>query len=395
MPETPTGPLAHISVLDCSRILAGPFATMLLGDLGADVIKVESLDGDDTRRWGPPFWGDSADGLSAYYASVNRNKRAIAIDLSAEDGQRLLDRLAERADVLVHNFRPSTSERLGLGADRLAQRHPQLVVASIGGFPGSAEERERPAYDLLAQAMTGFMAITGPADGEPSKVGVAVLDLLAGLELAVGILASLVGRERVPVHRVETNLIEAGVHGLVNVLANHLADGREPARYGSGHPNIVPYQAFEAADGHVVVAVGNDAQFRHLMAALELTDDGRFSTNAGRVERRAELLEMLAPAIRRHRRDDLLGRLEARGVPSGPLLSVGEAVERLDASADEPWVERHGPMRLAPNPLRLDGQRLPTRLVPPRIGQDTTDVLSEAGVSASEIERLRAAGVVG
>ncbi|HET6820384.1 MAG TPA: CoA transferase, partial [Candidatus Limnocylindria bacterium] len=261
-------PLTGLRVIDCSRVLAGPFATMLLADLGADVIKVEPPSGDESRGWGPPWWGDPADRLSAYFASVNRNKRSVVVDLRAGEGRALLSRLADGADLLVHNARPSSAGRLGLDADVLRAAHPDLVVASIGGFAG--RDAELPAYDLLAQAMSGLMAITGERDGPPQKVGVAVLDLLAGLELAVGMLATLLGRARGGTAgdgttTVSVSLMESSVAALTNVLANHLASGREPERWGNEHPNIVPYQVFATDDGHVAVAVGNDAQFARLL----------------------------------------------------------------------------------------------------------------------------------
>jgi crotonobetainyl-CoA:carnitine CoA-transferase CaiB-like acyl-CoA transferase len=222
-------PLAGIRVVDLSRVLAGPFATMLLADLGADVVKVEPPDGDETRAWGPPWWGDAAERRSAYFASVNRNKRGIVLDLRERDDRATLERLLAQADLLVHNYRPSTAARLGIRADVLAARHPRLVVAGVAGFPGA--DANRPAYDLLAQAVSGLMSITGAPDGPPTKVGVALLDLIAGLECAVGALAALVSRGRT--RRVEVSLVEAGVGALINVVGNHLATGAEPARHGT------------------------------------------------------------------------------------------------------------------------------------------------------------------
>jgi crotonobetainyl-CoA:carnitine CoA-transferase CaiB-like acyl-CoA transferase len=364
-------PLAGIRVIDASRVLAGPFATMLLADLGADVIKIEPPDGDETRTWGPPWWGDPADRRSAYFASVNRNKRSVVLDLRTVDGRGALHRLLETADLLVHNYRPVTAQRLGLETDALRARHPRLVVASVGGFPGA--DADRPAYDLLAQAVSGLMSVTGDPDGSPTKVGVALLDLLAGLECALGALAALVGRGRVG--SVEVSLVEAGVSSLANVLGNHLASGEEPRRHGNAHPNIVPYQAFAAADGPIVVAVGNDAQFTALLAVLALEDaDGRFATNPQRVERRDELTTMLSAAIARRRRDELLGALAAADVPAGPVNRVGEAVAMLER--DCPCTEEVDGVRVAPNPIRGDARRLPARLPPPRHGEHTAALLA-------------------
>ncbi|HSI98822.1 MAG TPA: CoA transferase [Patescibacteria group bacterium] len=364
-------PLDGIRVIDASRVLAGPFATMLLADLGADVIKIEPPDGDETRSWGPPWWGDPAERRSAYFASVNRNKRSVVLDLHGDVGREALHRLLETADLLVHNYRPATAGRLGLETDALRARHPRLVVASVGGFPGA--DADRPAYDLLAQAVSGLMSVTGDPDGPPTKVGVALLDLLSGLECALGALAALVGRGRVGT--VEVSLVEVGVASLANVLGNHLASGEEPRRHGNAHPNIVPYQAFAAADGELVVAVGNDRQFAALLAVLGLEDgDGQFATNPQRLARRGEVIDLLAAAIARRGRDELLAALAAADVPAGPVNAVSEAVELMERGG--PWIEQADGVRTAPNPIRIDGARLPARLPPPRLGEHTAAVLA-------------------
>jgi crotonobetainyl-CoA:carnitine CoA-transferase CaiB-like acyl-CoA transferase len=386
-------PLAGIRVLDCSRVLAGPFATMLLADLGADVVKLEPPEGDESRAWGPPWWGAPEERRSAYFASVNRNKRSLVVDLRTDAGRDVLDRVAAHADLLVHNARPSSAERLGLAAERMTAAHPHLVMAAVGAFPGT--DAERPAYDLLAQATSGLMAITGEPDGAPTKVGVAVLDLLAGLELAVGALAVLVGRPRGDTdRRVDLSLVEASVAGLVGVLGNHLASGEEPSRWGSAHPNIAPYQAFAARDGHLVVAVGNDAQFRRLLDVLHLPADERFATNPGRVTHRAELVPWLAAAIAARGRDELLAALEAADVPAGPVNRVSEALAAMRAAHPDGWVESVDGIQLPPDPIRVDGERLPLRTAPPLLGEHTDGVLAEAGYGADEIERLRKTGVV-
>lgn len=381
-------PLDGIRVLDCSRVLAGPFATMLLADLGADVIKLEPPGGDESRNWGPPFWDE---GRSAYYASVNRNKRSIVVDLRADAGRAVLDRLAAQSDLLVHNLRPSAAERLGLGAKRLRERHPRLVVVVVGGFPGA--EAERPAYDVLAQAVSGLMSVTGEPDGAPMKVGVALLDLLVGLELAVGALAALVGRGSVG--RVDVSLVEAGVTSLVNVLGNVLATGDDPVRLGNAHPNIVPYQPFAARDGWVVVAVGNDVQFRSLLAVLGLPLDSRFATNADRVARREELVALLTPTIAERGRDELVAALSEVDVPAGPVNSVVDALTSMRVAHEGAWDEEVDGMALAPSPLRLDGERPPVRRPPPRLGEHTDEVLAETGLPPDEIAALRGAGILG
>jgi crotonobetainyl-CoA:carnitine CoA-transferase CaiB-like acyl-CoA transferase len=364
-------PLDGIRVVDLSRVLAGPFATMLLADLGADVVKVEPPEGDETRTWGPPWWGDPADRRSAYFASVNRNKRSVVLDLRTDAGRATLGRLLAEADLLVHNYRPATAARLGLAADPLRAAHPRLVVASVGGFGGA--EADRPAYDLLAQAVSGLMAVTGEAGGPPTKVGVALLDLIAGLECALGALAALVGRGRVGT--VEVGLVEAGVTSLVNVLGNHLATGVEPSRTGNAHPNIVPYQAFEARDGALVVAVGNDAQFARLLEVLDVPIRAAWATNPGRLAGRDAIVALLAEAIALRHRSELLDRLRAADVPAGPIHSVGEALRAMDAQAGGAWTTTLDGIRLAPSPIRLDGTVAGPRRAPPRLGEHTEEVL--------------------
>ena len=371
----PALPLDGIRIVDLSRVLAGPFATMLLGDLGADVIKIEPPDGDESRGWGPPWWGDPAERRSAYFASVNRNKRSVVLDLRTDDGGSTLARLVADADVLVHNYRPATASRLGLDTDALRDAHPRLVVASIGGFPGA--DADRPAYDLLAQAVSGLMAVTGEPSGPPMKVGVAVLDLLAGLECAVGALAALVGRGRVA--SVQVNLVESAVSGLTNVLANQLATGTEPSRHGNAHPNIVPYQPFEVADGTVVIAVGNDAQFARLCGVLGSPVDPQHATNEGRLAGRDAVTEALAQALRAWRRDELLAALDAADVPAGPVNGVREALETMERLHPGGWLQEADGMRLAPSPIRLEGSTTPVRRPPPLLGEHTAEVLGLLG----------------
>jgi crotonobetainyl-CoA:carnitine CoA-transferase CaiB-like acyl-CoA transferase len=370
-------------------------ATMLLADLGADVWKLESPDGDETRRWGPPFWGDPADGLSAYFAAVNRNKRSLVVDLRTDAGHDLLDRLADGADALVHNFRPSTAARLGLDAERLRASHPRLVVAHVGGFPGDGDAAERPAYDLVAQAVSGLMAITGEPDGPPMKVGVALVDLVAGLQAAIGLVTALLGRERgAGVPEVGVSLVESGVIGLTNVLANLLASGDEPRRWGNAHPDIVPYQSFAARDGHLVVAVGNDEQFARLMEVLGLPADPRFATNPLRLANREDLVALLAARIGERSRDELVAALEAAGVPAGPVNRVSEALAAMEAAHAGRWLQAAGELRLAPGPILLSGAHPPLRSPPPRLGEHTEEILGEAGLAPDEIARLRRDGVI-
>ncbi len=390
-------PLAGIRVLDCSRVYAGPIASMLLGDLGAEVWKLEPPGGDETRGWGPPYGADPAGRRSAYFASVNRNKRSLVVNLKTDAGRALLDRLAATCDILLHNYQPSVAAQLGLEGDRLRLAHPHLVVATIGGFPGDGDAGERPAYDLVAQAFSGLMSVTGDPSGGPMKVGVALLDLTAGLQAAVAALAGLVARERGRpggLHA-SVSLIESGVASLTNVLGHHLATGEEPRRWGTGHPDIVPYQVFAARDGHLVVAVGNDAQFERLLTVLDLELDSRFASNEDRLAGREVLVRRLAMRIGEWSRDELVSALTEADVPAGPVNSVSEALAAMEAVHDGEWTQAADGMRLAPGPIRIDGQRLPLRAAPPRLGGETDEILGECGLSSDEIAALRAEGAIG
>jgi len=389
-------PLAGIRVLDCSRVYAGPIASMLLGDLGADVWKLEPPSGDETRSWGPPYGDDPAARRSAYFASVNRNKRSLVVNLKTDAGRALLDRLAAICDILLHNYQPSVAAGLGLDADRLRSAHPNLVVSTIGGFPGDGEAGERPAYDLVAQAFSGLMSVTGEPYGGPIKVGVALLDLTAGLQAAIGALAGLLARERGRGgSHASVSLIESGVASLTNVLGHHLATGEEPRRWGTGHPDIVPYQVFAARDGHLVVAVGNDAQFERLLDVLGLEPEPRFASNEDRLTARDELVALLAVRIGEWSRDELIAALTEADVPAGPVNSVSEALAAMEAAHKGAWIQEADGMRLAPAPIRVDGRRLPLRTPPPPFGGHTDEILSEAGLDAGEIAALRAAEVIG
>jgi len=288
-------PLSGVRVVDLSRVLAGPYCTMVLADLGADVIKVERPQGgDETRTWGPPFAG----GEAAYYLSVNRGKRSCAIDLSQEEGRALALELCAGAAAVIENFKVGGADRLGVGYEQVRERNPRVVYCSITGFGSRREPPGRPGYDFVAQAETGLMSITGAEDGPPYKVGVALVDVLAGLHAAAAILAGLHGGEGA---RIEVPLLDSGLAGLVNVAQNALVTGREPERHGNAHPNIVPYQDFETATARIAVAAANDGLFRALCGALglgELADDERFATNAGRVENRRALIPMLQERLR-------------------------------------------------------------------------------------------------
>ena len=395
------GVLDGLIVLDLSRILAGPYATQMLADLGAEVWKVESPWGDDTRRWGPPF----KEGESAYFLSTNRGKKSLAVNLKDPRGQRIVRRLAERADVLVENFKAGDLARYGLDYATLAEANPRLVYASITGFGQEGPRAREPGYDVALQGITGIMSITGEPDGPPVKIGVAWIDVLTGLTAAVGILAAL--RERELSGRgqhLDLALFDVGVAALVNQAQAYLMSGVVPRRMGSAHPQIVPYQAFEASDKWFILAVGNDGQYQRLTEALErpdLWEDARYQTNAGRVEHRAELVAELARVFKTRSRAEWLERLREAGVPATPVNDVGEALADPQAEARGLlWEVAHpklGPTPLLASPLQHMSRTPATPgAPPPLLGQHTREVLAGAlGMSEDELRALAADGVVG
>jgi crotonobetainyl-CoA:carnitine CoA-transferase CaiB-like acyl-CoA transferase len=368
------GALDGLLVADFSRVLAGPFATMLLGDLGADVVKVEHPDGgDETRAWGPPFHR----GHSTYYLAVNRNKRSVALDLKDDRGRRAARDLAGRADVLVENFRPGALERLGLGFEEVARDNPRLVWCSISGF-GREAGAALPGYDFLVQATSGLMSITGPAGGEPTKVGVALVDVLTGLYATCGILAALAQRERTGRgQRVEVSLLGSALASLVNQASSYLCTGRPPRAMGNRHPSITPYETLATADRPLVVAVGNDGQFARLCRVLGLPEaaaDPRFATNADRVRNRDALATLLERALAARGAAAWVADLADAGVSCGLVNDVGEAfalAERLGLGA---VVDAGGVPQVA-NPIRLSSAPAAYRLAPPALGEHTAEVL--------------------
>ncbi|MGZ6126181.1 MAG: CaiB/BaiF CoA transferase family protein, partial [Myxococcales bacterium] len=373
------GALSHIRVLDLSRVLAGPWAGQVLADLGAEVIKVERPGtGDDTRGWGPP-WVHEAGGESAYFASTNRGKKSITVDLSRPEGQEIVRKLSARCDVLLENYKVGALLRYGLDYPRLAAQNPRLIYCSITGFGQTGPYRDRAGYDFLIQGMGGLMSITGEPEGEPMKVGVAITDILTGMYAATAVLAALAHRERSGRgQQVDLALLDVQVAMLANQAQNYLLTGRPPERFGNAHPSIVPYQAFATRDGHIVIAVGNDAQFRRLCAVAgrpALADDPRFATNAGRVRNREELLPVLAGMIAARGSREWIEALEAATVPCGPINDLGQVFA-------DPQVVHRGMRMEAPHsvagtvpmvrsPIRLSETPPQAGLGPPALGEHT------------------------
>jgi len=374
-------PLDGLLVLDLSRVLAGPYCTMTLADLGARVIKVEHPEGGDiTRGWGPPY---SPSGNSAYYESINRNKESIVLDLATEPGRRSVERLARRADVLIENFPPGGLARLGLSLERMRAENPRLVTASITGFGEAGPDRDAPGFDLLAQAGAGLMAITGEPDGPPQKVGVAVSDLVAGANAAIGILAALAARERTGRGAaVSIDLFSSTLAMLVNVVQSCIVSGREAGRHGSGHAQIVPYQMFSAADGEWILAAGTERQFRTLCERVverpEWAKDPRFSSNAVRVQNRRALVEGLAAIFAGRPREEWIARCRAAGVPAGPVRGPLEALASEQARALGLRM-KDGDFETVASPIRIAGGRAAARR-PPRLGEHTEAIRKEFGL---------------
>ena len=387
-------PLDGLRVLDLSRVLAGPYATLVLADLGADVIKIERPGlGDETRGWGPPYAG----GESAYYLSVNRGKRSCAIDLSTDEGRRIAFELCARADVVIENFKAGTAERMGLDRASVAKRNPKVVYCSITGFGSRRNPRGRPGYDFIAQAESGIMSITGEAEGEPMKVGVAMVDVLTGLHAASAILAAVYRGEG---DRIEVSLLDSGLAALINVGSNVLVAGGEPSRHGNAHPNIVPYQSFRVADGWIAIAAPNDGLYGKLCEVLrapELATDERFATNNVRVENRDTLIPLIEERLKARTAEEWLSALDAVGVPTGKIRSVPDAL-RAAADAGAPASTRvphptAGEVELMNSPIQIESGLRPPQ-APPLLGQHTAEVLAELGLDASEISRLAAAGAI-
>ncbi len=404
------GPLAGILVADCSTVLAGPYATMLLADLGADVVKVEPPEGDATRGWGPPWVGAGAARTAAYYLAVNRNKRSLRLDVRTEGGRDVLRRLLARADVLVENHRVGGFARLGFDDATLEALNPRLVHLAITGYGPTGPEAATPGYDFIVQALAGVMSITGfpdAAGGEPTKVGVAISDLTTGMLGAVAVLAALGGRDRPgsPAHgrgqRIDVSLLESTLAWLANQAQGYFATGVAPARLGNAHPSIVPYETFATADGAIAVAVGSERQWPRFAEAIgspELTDDLRFRTNGDRVVHRDALRRLVAARLATEPSAAWLARLGAAEVPAGPINDLAAAFAAPQVAARGLVVDvEHpvlGPVRQVGPPFALHATPATVRTAPPLLGEQSAEILAELGLSPAEIAVLREAGTI-
>jgi formyl-CoA transferase len=387
-----SGALDGLVVLDLSRILAGPTATQMLGDLGATILKIENpkSGGDDTRAWGPNYAVDQ-DGnktdLSAYFMCANRNKKSIAVDIATPEGQDIIRKLAARADIVVENFKPGGLAKYGLDYDTMLKAHPELVYCSISGFGQTGPNRAKPGYDLMAQGYGGIMSLTGDADGQPTKVGVGIADVMCGMYATIGILAALRHFERTGEgQHIDVALVDTQMAWLINEGTNFLTSGKLPQRHGNGHPNIVPYSVFAASDGHVIVAVGNDAQFRRFCDFIDLPDlanNPKYATNVARIENRTELTDLISPPLARIKMADIIAGLEALKVPVGPINNVEQALHSDQAKARDMVISvkdddvKGGAVNLLGNPLHLSRTPVTYRSPPPHFGQDTDAVLAE------------------
>ncbi|HEV7367564.1 CaiB/BaiF CoA-transferase family protein [Arenibaculum sp.] len=400
------GPLSHIRVLDLSRVLAGPWAGQLLADLGADVVKVEKPGaGDDTRSWGPPYLKDEngrETGEAAYFLSANRNKRSLTLDLASPGGQQVARRLASKADVVLENYKVGTLARYGLDYEALKALNPGLVYCSITGFGQTGPYSGRAGYDFMIQGMAGLMSVTGEPDGEPQKVGVALADILTGMYSGVAVLAALAHRERTGEgQHVDMALLDVMVASMANQATNYLASGRVPTRLGNAHPNIVPYQVFETADGHIIVAVGNDGQFARFCQVAgrpDLAADPRYARNRDRVANRDDLVPVLAGLVRARPSSFWLDRLEHEGVPCGPINDLAQVFADPQVLARGMRVElphpTAGTVPLAGSPMKFSATPVEYRGAPPLLGQHNAEVLRDwLGLSEEEIATL-AGGVL-
>jgi crotonobetainyl-CoA:carnitine CoA-transferase CaiB-like acyl-CoA transferase len=386
------GPLAGLRVLELARILAGPWAGQILADLGADVVKVERKGtGDDTRGWGPPFVA-AADGGhlgAAYFHSTNRGKRSIELDFESEDGRRIVRKLSARSDVLIENFKVGGLAKFGLDYASLSKENPRLIYCSVTGFGQTGPYAARAGYDLMAQGMGGIMDLTGAAEGEPQRAGVPIADIFTGVYSAVGILAALTERERTGRGSlVDTALVDSQVAVLANQALNYLVSGKVPKRIGNAHPNIVPYQVFPVADGHIIIATGNDSQFAKLCAVLgepDIAEQRRYRANSDRLENRDDLIGRLCALTAKWPRADLLAKLESVQVPAGPINALDQVFADPQVIHRRMRIERASPAAKAGTipgvrtPIIIDGRAAAAERPSPRLGEHTEDILREIG----------------
>ena len=392
-------PLQGIRVLDLSRVLAGPYCTMVLGDLGADVIKVEPPEGDETRGWGPPF----AEGESAYYLCVNRNKRDVVVNLKTDEGKTILRELAIQSDVLVENFRPGTLNKFGLDFETLHALNPKLIYCSITGFGQTGSMKDKPGYDFMIQASGGLMSITGEPDGEPMKTGVAVVDLFAGQNAIIAILAALQARTLTGEgQHLDIALFDSQLGWLANVASNYLISGKLPKRHGNAHANIVPYQSFQASDGWFAIAVGNDRQFVRLCELLgkpELAANEKFATNSARVQNREEIIALLASIFKMASVAEWLEKLDKAEIPCGPINNFEQVFSMPQVKEREMLVQMEHPtigaLPLVGSPLKMSATPVEYRIPPPLMGEHTEDILMDVlGYSNEKVKELRNRGCV-
>lgn len=402
-----TGPLAGIRVLDLSRILAGPTCTQLFGDLGAEIYKIERPGaGDDTRKWGPPFVKD-ADGQdteeSAYYLCANRNKKSVAVDISKPDGAELVRQMASQCDVLIENFKVDGLKAYGLSYQDLKESHPRLVYCSITGFGQTGPNKDKPGYDVMAQGYGGIMSLTGEPEGHPTKVAVGIADVMCGMYASTAILAALRHRDRTGEgQQIDLALVDTQISWLINEGTNYLTSGVAPTRRGNAHPNIVPYQTFETTDGHVIVAVGNDAQYQRFCLVIgrpDLANDPRYATNTKRLAERDELIRQVAKSVERMTTDTLLEALAHQKVPAGPVNTLPQVFASEQAAAREMKISvEHasagsGRVDLIGNPIKFSRTPVTYRHGPPLCGADTGDVITDL-LGSQALADARAKGVV-
>jgi crotonobetainyl-CoA:carnitine CoA-transferase CaiB-like acyl-CoA transferase len=396
-------PLDGIKVLDLSRVLAGPWCTQLLADLGAEVTKIERPGhGDDTRHWGPPWHGEGDERVAAYFLSCNRGKQSAAIDFSHPEGAALVRKLAEQSDIVIENFKVGALAKFGLDARSLRAANPRLIYASITGFGQNGPYADRAGYDYIIQGMGGLMSITGLPDGEPGggpmRVGVAVVDLFTGLYACVAILSALYAREKTGEGaHIDMALFDTQLSMLANQASNALISGKDPPRQGNTHPNIVPYQPFDAADQPIIIAIGNERQFAKLAEICghrEWPSDERFASNGARVAHREDIVPLISDAIRQKPAAEWLEKLEAAGIPAGPINSITQALSDVQAQHRQ-MVRAIAGVPLVGSPVRLDGERTDSDLPPPRLGEHTGELLANIGIDPGDADRLRAAGIIG